>query len=108
MQCSNQRFLGFAYSLPPKQAWSQFLQKETQIGKPFLKLAQEENAANWKCDKMKIFFIIWLVLALIVSVFVVAALMRSSQLSQEEGISESYDDWEAPEEARELFPRQAE
>ncbi|GJM40279.1 MAG: hypothetical protein DHS20C20_05610 [Ardenticatenaceae bacterium] len=57
---------------------------------------------------MKIFFIIWLVLALIVSVFVVAALMRSSQLSQEEGISESYDDWEAPEEARELFPRQAE
>lgn len=57
---------------------------------------------------MKLFFIIWLILALVVSVFVIAALMRSSQLSQEEGISESYEDWEAVEQAQELYPRQAE
>ncbi|WP_420631902.1 hypothetical protein [Candidatus Leptofilum sp.] len=57
---------------------------------------------------MKTFFIIWLILGLIVSVFVVAALMRSSQLSQQEGISESYEDWKAPEQAQELYPRQAE
>ncbi|WP_420644399.1 hypothetical protein [Candidatus Leptofilum sp.] len=57
---------------------------------------------------MKIFFIIWLILGLIVSIFVVAALMRSSQISQEEGLSESYEDWEAPDQAQELHPRQAE
>ena len=57
---------------------------------------------------MKIFFIIWLILSLVVSIFVIAALMRSSQLSQEEGLSESYENWEEPKRAQELYPRQAE
>lgn len=52
---------------------------------------------------MKVFFIIWLVLALVVSVFVVAALMRSSQLSQQEGLDESYDDWQITEPTQKLL-----
>lgn len=57
---------------------------------------------------MKVFFIVWLVLALVVSVFVVAALMRSSQLSQQEGLDESYDDWQITEPTQKVFTRQAE
>lgn len=57
---------------------------------------------------MKVIFIVWLVLALLVSVFVVAALMRSSQLSQKEGLHESYEDWQINEPTQELYSRQAE
>ena len=57
---------------------------------------------------MKTFIIIWLVLGVLTSLLVIAALMLSSRLSQEEGLSESYEDWEAPESAQEMYPRQAE
>ena len=57
---------------------------------------------------MKTIFIIWLILALLTSVLVVAALMLSSRLSQEEGLSESYEDWEAANQTQELYRRQAE
>ncbi|MCA9943270.1 MAG: hypothetical protein KC449_07290 [Anaerolineales bacterium] len=57
---------------------------------------------------MKTFIIIWLILSILASILVVAALMLSSRLSQEEGISESYEDWEASEPVQEMYPRQAE
>lgn len=57
---------------------------------------------------MKIIIIIWLVLGLLTSILVIAALMRSSQISQQEGIEENYDHWEVPEAAPELHPRKAE
>jgi hypothetical protein len=57
---------------------------------------------------MKTFIIVWLVLGLLASILVISALMLSSRLSQEEGLSESYDDWEATEAAQEMHPRQAE
>ena len=57
---------------------------------------------------MKTIFIIWLILALLTSVLVVAALMLSSRLSQEEGLSESYEDWEAANQTQKLYRRQAE
>lgn len=57
---------------------------------------------------MQTITIIWLIAAFFTSIFVVAALMLSSRTSQEEGVSENYDDWEAPEVAQEMYPRQAE
>ena len=59
---------------------------------------------------MQTIIIVWLVLAFLASILVIAALMLSSRLSQEEGLSESYDDWEAKETeaAQEMYPRQAE
>lgn len=68
----------------------------------------EENAANWNEYLMKTLVIIWLVLGLLASILVVAALMLSSRLSQEEGVSESYEDWEAPEVVQDPYPRQVE
>ncbi len=59
---------------------------------------------------MQTIIIIWLILGLLASILVVAALMLSSRLSQEEGLTESYDDWEEKEAevAHEMYPRQAE
>ena len=69
----------------------------------------EENVSN-KLEEgcMKTVIIIWLILGFFTSILVVAALMRSSQLSQDEGLVENYDDWEAKEVAQELYPQQAE
>ncbi|GJM41980.1 MAG: hypothetical protein DHS20C20_22620 [Ardenticatenaceae bacterium] len=68
----------------------------------------EETTVELEKIRMKTFIIIWLILGLLTSILVVAALMLSSRLSQEEGLSESYDDWETPEVAPEMYPRQAE
>lgn len=59
---------------------------------------------------MQTIIIVWLLLSLLASILVIAALMLSSRLSQEEGLSESYDDWEEKEAevAQEMYPRQAE
>lgn len=59
-------------------------------------------------NRMKTVLIIWLILALLTSIFVVAALVLSSRISEEEGVEESYEDWEAPESVQEIYPRQAE
>ena len=69
---------------------------------------QEEIVANWNYPTMKIFLIVWLILGLVVAVFVIAALIRSSQISQQNGLSESYDEWQVKESARERYPRQVE
>ncbi len=70
----------------------------------------EENATNWKKSHMQTFIIVWLILGLLASILVVAALMLSSRLSQEEGLTESYEDWEEKEAevVHEMYPRQAE
>jgi len=59
---------------------------------------------------MQTIIIVWLILGFLASILVVAALMLSSRISQEEGLSESYEDWEEKEAeaAQELYPRQAE
>jgi hypothetical protein len=59
---------------------------------------------------MQTIIIIWLILGLLASILVVAALMLSSRISQEEGLTECYDDWEEKETevAQEMYPRQAE
>ena len=57
---------------------------------------------------MKILIIVWLILAVLTSLFVVSALMLSSRLSQEEGLSESYEDWEEKKQAQELYRPQTE
>ena len=57
---------------------------------------------------MKIIIIVWLILAVLTSLLVVAALMRSSQLSQQEGVSESYEDWEERNQAQEIYQPQTE
>ncbi len=59
---------------------------------------------------MQTIIIVWLILSLLASILVVAALMLSSRLSRQEGLSESYDEWEAKESeiAQEMYPRQAE
>ncbi len=57
---------------------------------------------------MQTVVIIWLILSLLAIILVVAALMLSSRISQTEGVSETYDDWEAPEVVQEIYPRQAE
>ena len=57
---------------------------------------------------MQTVVIIWLIVSLLASILVVAALILSSRISQTEGVSESYDEWEAPEVAQEIYPRQAE
>jgi len=59
---------------------------------------------------MQTIIIVWLVLGFLTSIFVVAALMLSSRISQEEGLSESYEDWEEKEAevTQEMYPRQAE
>lgn len=59
---------------------------------------------------MQTIIIVWLLLSLLASILVIAALMLSSRLSRQEGLSESYDDWEAKEAevAQEMYPRQAE
>ena len=59
---------------------------------------------------MQTFIIVWLILGLLASILVVAALMLSSRLSQEEGLTESYEDWEEKEAevVHEMYPRQAE
>lgn len=59
---------------------------------------------------MQTVIIVWLILSFLASILVIAALMLSSRLSQEEGLTESYDDWEAKEVevAQEMYPRQAE
>ncbi|MCA9954763.1 MAG: hypothetical protein H6657_03845 [Ardenticatenaceae bacterium] len=55
---------------------------------------------------MQNILLIWLILGLITSVIVVAALMLSSRISQEEGVSEKYDCRETSEVVREIYPRQ--
>lgn len=57
---------------------------------------------------MQTIFIIWLILGGLASIFVVAALMLSSRISQDEGLVESYDEWEASEAAPNAIPQQAE
>jgi hypothetical protein len=59
---------------------------------------------------MQTIIIIWLILGLLASILVVAALMLSSRISQAEGLTECYDDWEEKEAevAQEMYPRQAE
>ncbi len=59
---------------------------------------------------MQTIIIVWLILGLLTSILVIAALMLSSRISQEEGLTESYDDWEEKEAevAQEMYPRQAE
>jgi Na+-transporting NADH:ubiquinone oxidoreductase subunit NqrC len=59
-------------------------------------------------EHMQTVVIIWLIVSLLASILVVAALMLSSRISQTEGVSENYDEWEAPEVAQEIYPRQAE
>jgi hypothetical protein len=68
----------------------------------------EENAANWEKEHMQTVVIIWLILSLLAIILVVAALMLSSRISQTEGVSENYDNWEAPEVVQEIYPRRAE
>lgn len=70
----------------------------------------EENATYWKKSRMQTIIIVWLILGFLTSILVVAALMLSSRLSQEEGLTESYEDWEEKESevAQEMYPRQAE
>ena len=68
----------------------------------------EEFAADWIYAIMKILIIVWLILAVLTSLFVVSALMLSSRLSQEEGLSESYEDWEEKNQAQELYRPQTE
>lgn len=81
---------------------------QNKIQLRYLAAKLEENAAKWKKDHMQTLVIIWLILGLLTSILVVAALMLSSRLSQQEGVSENYDDWEAPEVVKEIYPRQAE
>jgi hypothetical protein len=57
---------------------------------------------------MQTIFIIWLILGLFASVCLIAALMLSSRNSQREGDSESYDDWEAAEQTKEIYRPHAE
>ena len=57
---------------------------------------------------MQTIFIIWLILGGLASIFVVAALMLSSRISQDEGLVEDYDEWESSEAAPNIFPQQAE
>lgn len=57
---------------------------------------------------MQTILIVWLILGILTSIFVVAALMMSSKISQEEGITENYDEWEAPDIVQDVYPRQAE
>ncbi len=57
---------------------------------------------------MQTIIIIWLILAILASIFVVAALMLSSRIGQGEGVIENYDDWEVAEVAQEICPQQAE
>lgn len=57
---------------------------------------------------MKTIIIVWLILAVVTSLFVVAALMLSSRLSQKEGLSESYEDWEEKNQAQEMYRPQTE
>ncbi len=57
---------------------------------------------------MQTIAIICLVASFITTVFVVSALMLSSRASQEEGVTETYDDWEAPEATGEVYPPQLE
>lgn len=58
--------------------------------------------------KMKIILVIWLIFSILVSILVIAAFMRSSQLSQHEGVTENYEDWDKAETTQELFPHRAE
>jgi hypothetical protein len=61
---------------------------------------------------MQTIVIVWLILAILASIFVVAALMLSSRISQDEGVVENYEDWEAAEVSaevvQEVYPQQAE
>ena len=68
----------------------------------------EEYAANLGNNRMQTIVLIWLILGLLASIIVVAALMLSSQISREEGVSESYESQETSEVVREIYPRQAE
>jgi uncharacterized membrane protein len=68
----------------------------------------EENSANWKNSHMQTIFMIWLIFGVFASIVVIAALRLSSQKSQEDSLSESYDDWEATKQAKEIFQPQTE
>lgn len=57
---------------------------------------------------MQTIFIIWLILGGLASIFVMAALMLSSRISQDEGLVENYDEWESSEAAPNVIPQQAE
>lgn len=57
---------------------------------------------------MQTILLIWLILGLLTSIIVVAALMLSSKISQEEGVTERYEHRETSEVVREIYPRQAE
>jgi hypothetical protein len=57
---------------------------------------------------MQTIVLIWLMLGLLAAIIVVATLMLSSHISQEEGVSESYENQETSEVVREIYPRQVE
>jgi hypothetical protein len=61
---------------------------------------------------MQTIVIVWLILAILASIFVVAALMISSRISQDEGVVENYDEWESAQVSAEVtqkvYPQQAE
>lgn len=55
---------------------------------------------------MQTILLLWLILGFLTSIVVVAALMLSSRISQEEGVSEKYDNQETSEIVRDIYPRQ--
>ena len=57
---------------------------------------------------MQTIVIIWLIVSLLTTVLVIATLMLSSRVSQEEGVTESYEDWKATEVTREVYQQQVE
>lgn len=90
---------------------SAFLQNAVQSTHNFFRYLAaevEEYAKNWEENPMQTVVLIWLMLGLVASIIVVAALMLSSHISQDEGVSESYDDQETSEVVREIYPRQVE
>lgn len=70
------------------------------------KLGRECSQLENNC--MQIILLIWLMLGLLASIIVVAALMLSSRISQEEGVSERYEHRETSEVVREIYPQQVE
>lgn len=54
---------------------------------------------------MQTLLVLWLILGLLASIIVVAALMLSAKISREEGVTESYENQETSEVVREMYPR---
>lgn len=54
---------------------------------------------------MQTLLVLWLILGLLASIIVVAALMLSAKISRKEGVTESYENRETSEVVREMYPR---